>query len=184
MYPPIASNSRIYLKDDVIDIEGTRYFLAGGTTVAWGVYQSQQRKDIWGGDASIWKPCRWLGQNAVPATENAAFLAWGSGPRIVRSAKRNVQLTHLIEIIVHRSGAWWVWNVKSLQGLAHSLTIAYMEATYVTSRLLQSFHNIEPALDVQPRSSWVGGEIGGQIMPEAPVITLRLRGGLWLRFHS
>ena len=73
---------------------------------------------------------------------------------------------------------------EGVRDLAYTLTTAYLEITYVICRLLQVFHTIDPALDAQPIESWVDGKIGGKLMPEAPVITLKLRGGLWLRFFG
>jgi hypothetical protein len=43
---------------------------------------------------------------------------------------------------------------------------------------------IEFAKELQPRDSWVSGKEGRDVVPEAPVVTLTLRGGVWLHFTS
>lgn len=69
-------------------------------------------------------------------------------------------------------------------GADRTLPVAYLEATYLISRFLQVFGTIELARDAQPRTSWMEGRQGDRIMPEAPVLTLSLRGGVWLRFRQ
>lgn len=71
------------VNDDVIDLRGERFVLPAGTHIAWGIFQLQRRKDLWGEDAHIWRPHRWLEGRAIPATNSGAFQAWGAGPRIV-----------------------------------------------------------------------------------------------------
>lgn len=83
MYPPISGNSRVALRDDKIEIQGEHYHVPAGTSVTWGVFSLQRRKDIWGSDADVWRPDRWL-DNALAISKTAsAFQAWGAGPRIV-----------------------------------------------------------------------------------------------------
>lgn len=83
MYPPISANSRVAVRDDEIELEGIRYFVPAGTNVTWGVFQLQRRKDIWGPDADVWRPDRWLTACSSASKSSAAFQAWGFGPRIV-----------------------------------------------------------------------------------------------------
>ena len=86
MYPPISANSRVSQEDDIIETGGLRYFLPAGTHVGWGVYQLHRREDLWGKDASEWRPDRWLDESVRPGASSAAFQAWGSGPRVVRGS--------------------------------------------------------------------------------------------------
>jgi cytochrome P450 len=93
MYPPISANSRVALSDDVITTKGIRYFVPSGTHIGWSSYQMQQRLDIWGPDAKVWNPTRWLDHASVPANNAAAFQAWGIGPRIVRISEHPAKFT-------------------------------------------------------------------------------------------
>jgi cytochrome P450 len=83
MYPPIAANSRVAVEDDIVDVAGRKYVIQAGTHVAWGIFQLQRRTDIWGEDANQWKPSRWLSSEKQTSDKQAAFQAWGFGPRIV-----------------------------------------------------------------------------------------------------
>lgn len=62
--------------------------------------------------------------------------------------------------------------------------LAYLETTFLLSRLLQTFKGIELAPKEQPARSWMPGRVGERIMPEAPVVTLSLRGGVYLKFSQ
>jgi hypothetical protein len=59
---------------------------------------------------------------------------------------------------------------------------AYLETSYLVCELLQEFPNITFAADAQPSDSWMPGKEGSDLMPQAPVVTLTLRGGVWLHF--
>jgi cytochrome P450 len=85
MYPPISANSRVSVNDDVAIAGGRKYYIPAGTHIACGVFQMQRRIDLWGNDANLWRPQRWLESKGVPAQNGFAFQAWGVGPRIVNN---------------------------------------------------------------------------------------------------
>lgn len=103
MYPPISANSRVAVRDDEIEIKGQRFYIPAGTNVTWGVFQLHRRKDLWGADADVWRPERWLDPQSPASRSGAAFQAWGYGPRIVSSEQCLPACTDAC-ISVHWSG--------------------------------------------------------------------------------
>lgn len=63
-----------------------------------------------------------------------------------------------------------------------SLCTAYLEASVLFTRLLQAYERIELAHDAQPADSYLHGRREDGLQPVAPVITLHMRGGVWVRF--
>ena len=62
--------------------------------------------------------------------------------------------------------------------------LAYLETTFLFSRLLQTYSGVALDYAAQPNNCWINGNSEFGILPEAPVITLRLKGGLWVRFKD
>lgn len=64
LYPPIPSNTRVAVCDTVLPRGGgphgdDRIHVSKGTTVVYSVYAMQRRKDLFGRDASDFRPERW-----------------------------------------------------------------------------------------------------------------------------
>lgn len=62
IYPPIAGMlAKMAPKGGVrIDVEGVEKFVPGGTQIAWNSWGLMRNKDIFGPDAEIFRPERWL----------------------------------------------------------------------------------------------------------------------------
>ena len=83
LYPPISANSRVALADDTIVADGRRLRVFAGDHIGWSVVQVHRRHDLFGKDADVWRPDRWLGPDAANPS-SPSFQAWGYGPRVVR----------------------------------------------------------------------------------------------------
>ncbi|KAG0048017.1 hypothetical protein BGZ83_006961 [Gryganskiella cystojenkinii] len=95
-YPPVPASSRVAAKDDVI----LGYKIPKGTTVRLSMRAIQRLKSVWGEDADVFKPERWLNSERVeqedPLTSkttfvspemNWAYLPFLEGPRTCPGSK-------------------------------------------------------------------------------------------------
>ncbi|KAG0311130.1 hypothetical protein BGZ99_010363 [Dissophora globulifera] len=96
-YPPVASSSRVATKDDVI----LGFEIPKGTTVRLSLRAIQRLKSVWGEDAGIFKPERWLNPELVMKENpelagrttfvtpemNEAYLPFLIGPRTCPGSK-------------------------------------------------------------------------------------------------
>ena len=62
--PPLASTLPKVVPPEGDTLLG--YFVPGGTEVAWTIISMCKRKDIFGEDADVWRPERWLEQDDSP----------------------------------------------------------------------------------------------------------------------
>ncbi|KAL4915247.1 putative cytochrome P450 family protein [Aspergillus aurantiobrunneus] len=81
LYPPIPVNTRQALRDTVLPTGGgpdrnEPVVVPQGTTLTYSVYVIHRRKDIWGEDASEWRPERWEGMKG-----GFHYLPFNAGPR-------------------------------------------------------------------------------------------------------
>ncbi|THV47311.1 hypothetical protein BGAL_0319g00020 [Botrytis galanthina] len=75
LYPGISANERIALRDTVLPTGGgpnakSPIFVKKGVKVVLWFASMARRKDLWGEDAEIWRPDRWIN------------LSFGAGPRM------------------------------------------------------------------------------------------------------
>lgn len=83
MYPPVPLNVRTALKDTTLPVGGganglSPIFITKGTSVIYSVWAMHRRPDIWGQDASKFRPERWEGSNL----RGWQYLPFNGGPRI------------------------------------------------------------------------------------------------------
>ncbi|KAI4859500.1 cytochrome P450 [Hypoxylon rubiginosum] len=81
LYPALPYTTRTAIRDT--SILGTR--VPKGTTIAWCADAVNRDEKLWGEDASVWNPERWMGDSAREktggATSNFAFLTFAAGPK-------------------------------------------------------------------------------------------------------
>ncbi|CAG8950261.1 hypothetical protein HYFRA_00008499 [Hymenoscyphus fraxineus] len=94
LYPPVPANARYALKDTILPLGGGTngqhpLFIPRGGIVAYSVYALHRRTDIYGPDASEFRPERWDPSSSSSSIKNEKFLrpGWGylpfnGGPRI------------------------------------------------------------------------------------------------------
>ena len=58
---------------------------------------------------------------------------------------------------------------------------AYIQTTFLFAKLLQAFGTVALAPEAQPADSYINGDVARGLLPQAPVITLMLKGGVWAR---
>lgn len=67
LYPQLLENGRIALEDTVLPLGGgtdgrSPIFIPKGQVVMWGSYALHRTKDVFGDDADIFRPERWVDQ--------------------------------------------------------------------------------------------------------------------------
>ncbi|KAF2221996.1 benzoate 4-monooxygenase cytochrome-like protein P450 [Elsinoe ampelina] len=85
LHPPITDivPKTAPAQGDTVEIDGTSYFIPGGTNVGYSAWSLHRRKDIFGEDSGNFKPERWLAEGndeAQLVRRNKVFdLMFGSG---------------------------------------------------------------------------------------------------------
>jgi len=70
MYPPVPSDSKMTVEDDIIpDAQGGPLCLPAGCRVIFEPYLMGRNENLWGKDANEFKPERWLGENKANPSE-------------------------------------------------------------------------------------------------------------------
>jgi len=88
IHPVVPENSRIANKDTILPLGGgadqtSPVFVAKDQVVSWCVYEMHRRKDIFGDDADIFRPERWLDEGDQKGIRPGwGFLPFNGGPRI------------------------------------------------------------------------------------------------------
>lgn len=88
LYPVIPHNSRKALEDTFLPVGGGKdgtspVFVPKGHTVQWSLFAMHRRKDLYGEDADLFKPERWLDQNDRKGLRVGwEFLPFNGGPRV------------------------------------------------------------------------------------------------------
>jgi len=105
MYPIVPSNSREALKDTFLPRGGgpngdSPVFVPKGTYVAYHSYAMHRRHDIYGEDAEVSNPSRWLAgeHDGPPLRPGWAYIPFSGGPRICIG--QNFALTEAMFVVV------------------------------------------------------------------------------------
>jgi cytochrome P450 len=88
LYPIVPGNARQALEDTVIPVGAgedglSPFFVPKGSIVGWDIYTMHRRKDLFGDDAEIFRPERWLDEDGRKGLRPGwEFLPFNGGPRI------------------------------------------------------------------------------------------------------
>ncbi|CAE6378065.1 unnamed protein product [Rhizoctonia solani] len=84
LYSPVPLNQRQCVKSTVFKTEGKQYFIPAGASVIYSVLFMHTRKDLWGDDAEVFDPERWLDDRykKYVLPNPFIFLPFNAGPRI------------------------------------------------------------------------------------------------------
>ena len=83
--PPIGQMNRIALHDTVLPTGGTSpVFVKKGTVLTTSFYALHRLPQLWGADADVWRPERWLHEDGCRMMKlgHWTFLPFGGGPRV------------------------------------------------------------------------------------------------------
>lgn len=88
LYPIVPQNNRQALADTFLPVGGGKdgaspVFVPKGQIVVWSLYAMHRRKDLYGEDAELFRPQRWLDQKDSKGLRVGwEFLPFNGGPRI------------------------------------------------------------------------------------------------------
>ncbi|CAE6448865.1 unnamed protein product [Rhizoctonia solani] len=84
LYPPVPLNQRECVSPTVLKSGGKQYFIPAGASVIYSVLFIHTRKDLWGDDAEVFDPERWLDDRykKYVLPNPFIFLPFNAGPRI------------------------------------------------------------------------------------------------------
>ncbi|CCO34899.1 Cytochrome P450 52A3 [Rhizoctonia solani AG-1 IB] len=84
VYPPVPLNQRECVNSTVFNSGGKQYFIPAGAAVIYSVLFMHTRKDLWGDDAEVFDPERWLDDRykKYVLPNPFIFLPFNAGPRI------------------------------------------------------------------------------------------------------
>ena len=131
IHPVVPEDGRIATCDTMLPLGGgpdekSPVFVPKGTIVAYAMYSMHRRKDIWGEDADLFRPERWIdhvnedGEEVKGVRPGWAYTPFNGGPRICIGQQ-----------------------------------FALLQASYVTIRLLQSISSLE-SRDPEPWIEKIG----------------------------
>ncbi|CAE6385525.1 unnamed protein product [Rhizoctonia solani] len=84
LFPAVPMNERTAVKSTILYSGGKKYYVPAGATMPYSVLHMHRRKDLWGPDAEVFDPERWLDERLKKyVTPNPfIFLPFNAGPRI------------------------------------------------------------------------------------------------------
>lgn len=100
LYPIVPANSREAVVDTLLPRGGgedgkSPVLIPKGSYVAWHMYSMQRRKDLFGADADVFRPERWLDPDFRPGW---GFVPFSGGPRVCIG--QNLALTETMYVVV------------------------------------------------------------------------------------
>ncbi|KAI6039223.1 cytochrome P450 [Pisolithus marmoratus] len=148
---------------------GPPIYIPPNTRIPYTVFLMHRRKDLWGPDAEMFDPDRFLDERSKYLTSNPfIFLPFNAGPRICLGREASDNFSTLKPMTFD-------WNLQ----------FAYNEMSFFLVRLLQTFSSITLVEDMQTRSPAEWGEGMGCNSQEKVVIrhhlTLYVDEGLWVQ---
>jgi hypothetical protein len=128
VYPVIPINGRLAQRDTVLPTGGgpngkSPIFIRKGTVVIYNTHAMHRSPDLWGPDASEFKPERWEKESKLPSK----FVPFGGGARIC-PGRESCQLH-----VVHKDPA----------DDSNTEQLALIESSYLIVRILQTYSVLE-----------------------------------------
>ncbi|KAJ4000449.1 cytochrome P450 [Lentinula boryana] len=187
LFPPVPMNSRLSdnspraIPCTSLSTHTTNFsiLIPPNTTILYNTFLIQRRKDLWGEDAEVFRPERWLSNNTNIGTDEEVsendllFMDPGDGDGLRKMIK-----DPFIFLPFHAGPR-----------VCLGQNFALNEASYFLVLLLQRFKSFELAEDSMPEGSspplhWKKRRSGRQryerIWPKSSVTTF-VKGGLWVR---
>nr|KIR48835.1 cytochrome P450 monooxygenase pc-2 [Cryptococcus bacillisporus CA1280] len=169
LFPPVPLNIRRTLHPSLLPTTNHLAYMPANTSIILATILMQRDPAVWGEDALVFNPDRWLGGGL--GKERESFASWNLGPRMCLGQPFALTITHTFLVYFFRH-------------IAHVDTLAGQNTT------------IQLALDAQPPETvlpkeWMTSEgsdgrtRGGRdrVWIVADVV-LAIKGGLWVRFGA
>ncbi|KIR30411.1 cytochrome P450 monooxygenase pc-2 [Cryptococcus deuterogattii LA55] len=169
LFPPVPLNIRRTLRPSLLPTTSHLVYMPANTSIILATILMQRDPAVWGEDALVFNPDRWLAGGLGKQREN--FASWNLGPRMCLGQPFALTITHTFLVYFFRH-------------IAHVGTLVGQNTT------------IQLALDAQPPKTllpkeWMTSEgsdgrtRGGRdrVWIVADVV-LAIKGGLWVRFGA
>ncbi|KIR36927.1 cytochrome P450 monooxygenase pc-2 [Cryptococcus deuterogattii MMRL2647] len=169
LFPPVPLNIRRTLRPSLLPTTSHLVYMPANTSIILATILMQRDPAVWGEDALVFNPDRWLAGGLGKEREN--FASWNLGPRMCLGQPFALTITHTFLVYFFRH-------------IAHVGTLVGQNTT------------IQLALDAQPPKTllpkeWMTSEgsdgrtRGGRdrVWIVADVV-LAIKGGLWVRFGA
>lgn len=149
LHPVVPANIRAakcdtYLPLGAGDDQQSPVFVPAGTLVSWNIYGMHRRKDLYGEDADLYRPERWLDEGDQKGVRPGwGFLPFNGGPRICIGRKSLFPWCPVGRSSFGDCICLPTWIVLSLLNRNHTEQFALFEASYVTVRLMRAISGIE-----------------------------------------
>ncbi|KAJ4478450.1 cytochrome P450 [Lentinula aciculospora] len=184
LFPPVPMNSRLSESSpcSVPTNNGHSIMIPPGTTILYNTFLIQRRKDLWGDDADVFRPERWLRRNLNDTNVDIAVDA-----DVLESS--NIQGSDGDGLRKFINDPFIFLPFHAGPRVCLGQNFALNEASYFLVLLLQRFKSFELAEDSMPEGSspplyWKERTSGRQryerIWPKSSVTTF-VKGGLWVR---
>lgn len=143
LYPQLPVNVRFAIRPTILPRGGgadglSPVLINKGTGIGWSSYHLHRREDIYGPDASVYRPERWeSGQLLHEVAQKGGFLDFHAGPRICLGSMNNLIVSIPLGVLPS------LGTDMLLTCLLLCLEdYAIMEASLAVLRILQTFPNI------------------------------------------
>ncbi|KAK8865776.1 hypothetical protein IAR55_000923 [Kwoniella newhampshirensis] len=170
LFPPVPLNIRRTLRPSLLPTSkgGAPMYMPGNTSIIIATVLLQRDKSVWGEDADVFDPERWMGAG-LGQSEREGFISWNIGPRMCLGQPFALTATHAFLVLLAR-------HLRMLEsegaGGAESLVLA---------------HDAQPMDTVMPEAWKTPGGNDGRAregrdtMWVVADVVLAIKGGLWVR---
>ncbi|WVQ97197.1 hypothetical protein IAU59_004307 [Kwoniella sp. CBS 9459] len=167
LFPPVPLNIRRTLQSSLLPTSsGEAMYMPANTSIILAFVLMQRDQAVWGEDADVFDPARWMGEG-LDKKEREAFMSWNYGPRMCLGQPFALTVTNTFLILLCRH-------------------LDKMTAKHNLS--LQLAFDAQPAGTTIP-DAWTTAEGsdgrargGRDRMWVVADVVLAIKGGLWVRF--
>ncbi|OCF41408.1 cytochrome P450 monooxygenase pc-2 [Kwoniella heveanensis CBS 569] len=102
LFPPVPLNIRRTLRPSLLPTSsGQMMYMPGNTSIILAFVLMQRDKTVWGDDAEVFDPSRWMGEG-LDKKEREGFMSWNYGPRMCLGQPFALTVTNTFLILLCR----------------------------------------------------------------------------------